>query len=344
MLPLLFSCCFVFSGFLSVNAFAVDVSPDGSNNWFLLPFNNFRTGFTNEPVTGTFDSVSGNYSSEFTSDVEGNTFVLSCGYDSGVFPTLEAGKDYLFYFTFSGWTDNLEFNIPRAYLRPVQNTSANQILLNVTQFFKGYLNNTLTLTAFFECSPTTDFVLSTSSGCYIEVEPNIFVDGRADWVMYVLDVTNKSEKDVDSIITAINNQTGAIQGSIGQASDDIQQSIEDQYSGDPEEEFSVDDVITQHNEKMGVLSFGSDVMLQFLDMFQSANVGTAELTLPGFNITVEDVEYSVWPDYSFNFEQLNEWVPVLMSVIRMMLPAFVWLMVLRYCVNVFEKNFLSNGG
>lgn len=137
----------------------------------------------------------------------------------------------------------------------------------------------------------------------------------------------------NDIIAAIQNQTS-----------DLQQSIEDQYSGDPETEFSVDDVITQHNEKMGVLSFGSDVMLQFLDMFQSANVGAAQLTLPGFNITVENVEYSVWPDYSFNFEQLNEWVPGLMSVIRMMLPAFVWLMVLRYCINVFEKNFLSNGG
>lgn len=147
-----------------------------------------------------------------------------------------------------------------------------------------------------------------------------------------------------AIVQAINNQTSILDGSIGQAADDIQQSIEDQYSGDPETEFSVDDVITQHNEKMGVLSFGSDVMLQFLDMFQSANVGTAQLTLPGFNITVENVEYSVWPDYSFNFEQLNEWVPALMSVIRVMLPAFVWLMVLRYCINVFEKNFLSNGG
>ena len=144
-----------------------------------------------------------------------------------------------------------------------------------------------------------------------------------------------------NIVSAINNQTGALQGSIGQAADDIQQSIDDQYSGDPETEFSVDDVITQHNEKMGVLSFGSDVMLQFLDMFQSANVGTAELTLPGFNITVENVDYSVWPDYSFNFEQLNEWVPGLMSIIRVMLPAFVWLMVLRYCIKVFDDNFLA---
>lgn len=131
------------------------------------------------------------------------------------------------------------------------------------------------------------------------------------------------------------------QAILNQMNQDIQNKLEEQYSGDPETEFSVDDVISQHNEKMGVLSFGSDVMLQFLDMFQSANVGTAELTLPGFNITVENVEYSVWPDYSFNFDQLNDWVPALMSVIRVMLPAFVWLMVLRYCIKVFEDNFLA---
>lgn len=152
---------------------------------------------------------------------------------------------------------------------------------------------------------------------------------------------NTSASDVQKIVNAINNQTDSITGSIDQNTDDIQQSIEDQYEVDPDEDFNVDDIISEHNDKMGVLSFGSDVMLQFLDMFQSANVGTAELTLPGFNITVEDVSYSVWPDYSFNFEQLNEWVPALMSVIRVILPAFVWLMVLRYCIKVFEDNFLA---
>lgn len=178
-----------------------------------------------------------------------------------------------------------------------------------------------------------NLVMTTRVNCQVSTQTSVLAVPK-----------DTSAEGLSAIISAINNQTGTLQGSIGQAADDVQQSIEDQYSGDPETEFSVDDVITQHNEKMGVLSFGSDVMLQFLDMFQSANVGTAQLTLPGFNITVENVEYSVWPDYSFNFEQLNEWVPALMSVIRVMLPAFVWLMVLRYCINVFEKNFLSNGG
>lgn len=204
---------------------------------------------------------------------------------------------------------------------------------------------------FSACAKIPDLDISSFSGFY-------FIDTSGGKVGYevVLEgifilMPKEDNSDTQSVIAAINSQTGTLGGkldgidsSVDQAADDIQQSIEDQYSGDPETEFSVDDVITQHNEKMGVLSFGSDVMLQFLDMFQSANVGTAQLTLPGFNITVENVEYSVWPDYSFNFEQLNEWVPGLMSVIRVMLPAFVWLMVLRYCINVFEKNFLSNGG
>lgn len=150
-----------------------------------------------------------------------------------------------------------------------------------------------------------------------------------------------SASDYARVVQAIQDQTRTLNNFISNQTNDILESIEGQYSGDPTEEFSVNDIVSQHSEKMGVLSFGSDVMLQFLDMFQSANVGTAELTLPGFNITVENVEYSVWPDYSFNFEQLNDWVPSLMSVIRVMLPAFVWLMVLRYCIKVFEDNFLA---
>lgn len=156
---------------------------------------------------------------------------------------------------------------------------------------------------------------------------------------------------VQSIIDAIEEQTDTlgnkldnVEDSVNQAADDITKSIENQYSGDPETKFSIDDVISQHNEKMGVLSFGSDVMVQFLDLFQSANAGTAELTLPGFNITVQNVEYQVWPDYSFNFNQIDEWVPGLMSIVRVILPAFVWLKVLGYCISVFEKNFLSNNG
>lgn len=209
--------------------------------------------------------------------------------------------------------------------------------------------NNPSATGFTACGKLPSLDVSSFNGFYFidtsggTVGSNIVLEG-----IFILVPKDSTQEQLQGVISAINSQTSSLGGkldgidsSVDKAADDVQQSIEDQYSGDPETEFSVDDVITQHNEKMGVLSFGSDVMLQFLDMFQSANVGTAELTLPGFNITVENVEYSVWPDYSFNFEQLNDWVPALMSVIRVMLPAFVWLMVLRYCIKVFEDNFLA---
>lgn len=265
--------------------------------------------------------------------------------DSETFPYFPEEYDYYYYISCSSDSDNLsDFDF-----RPdsvIANYAINQTLYtyNYSDFKVYDLNNRYYNG--FSCSFKIDF-----NG---QVSPNAILlhDSTAGtvgsnvrfWGLLVPIPKESSDEQVQSIISSINNQTTTLDGSIDQAADDVQQSIEDQYSGDPETEFSVDDVITQHNDKMGVLSFGSDVMLQFLDMFQSANVGTAQLTLPGFNITVENVDYSVWPDYSFNFEQLNEWVPGLMSVIRMMLPAFVWLMVLRYCINVFEKNFLSNGG
>lgn len=126
---------------------------------------------------------------------------------------------------------------------------------------------------------------------------------------------------------------------------EIQQSIkeflEEQYKMEPDENFGINDITSEIEDKMGVLSFGSDVMIQFLDMFQNANVSAAKLTLPGFSISVAGQSYKVWNDQTFNFNQLNNWFPGLMSIIRTMLPVFVWLMVLKYCIKVFENNFLS---
>lgn len=177
---------------------------------------------------------------------------------------------------------------------------------------------------------------------------NLFSDSsgtfpkHAHVVMFLYNNVNDDfEENFNSIVNAINDQTSEISSALNDQTDQITGTIEDQYSGSPESSFNTGDIITQHNEKMGVLSFGSDVMLQFLDMFQSANVGAAQLTLPGFNITVQDVNYQVWEDQTFNFSQLEQWVPGLIDVIRIMLPAFVWLMVLRYCIQVFERNFLS---
>lgn len=199
----------------------------------------------------------------------------------------------------------------------------------------GRLNRTITSSRITQISMSTR-----DSDLYYTVPANL------RFKCNVIEVPKNAvtSSDIQSIIGKIDEQTDVISGSIEDAADQIADQIEEQYSGDPASEFDIGDVIDQYNDKMGVLSFGSDVMLQFLELFQSANVGSAELTLPGFDITVQNVEYQVWPDYSFNFNQIDVWVPGLMSIIRVILPTFVWLKVLGYCITVFERNFLSNNG
>ncbi|MBQ7903539.1 MAG: hypothetical protein IJ362_07400 [Oscillospiraceae bacterium] len=122
---------------------------------------------------------------------------------------------------------------------------------------------------------------------------------------------------------------------------DVIDAIKQQYAMEDGEDFGINDVVTQHNDKMGVLSFGSDVMIQFLDLFQNTNPPPAQLTLPAFSMKIQDQTYNVWDDQTFNFSELETWIPDFIYIIRIMLPAFVWLMVLRYCILVFERNFLS---
>lgn len=186
---------------------------------------------------------------------------------------------------------------------------------------------------------------------------NLFFDktysvGNEVRVCYIVYAVPKyagtTSADVQAILTAIENlrmsnwfDSANEQTILNGMNQDIQNKIEEQYDMSASEDFGIGSIENKYNEKMGVLSFGSDVMLQFLDMFQTANVGSARLTLPGFTIKVQNQNYKVWDDITFNFEQIGVWFPDLISIIRVILPAFVWLMVLRYCINVFEKNFLS---
>lgn len=343
LLPLLFSFCCVFSGFLSVDASAYttyDVFPVDVPLRFEFWSGDTLFSYYFEPNDDNLYSLSNVQLNDVNSiylNIRGSDF-FSLPIDVSIF-------DYYFISSFYGEASDISNFTFYPNDIAVQYYDHNGLAYSYNKSdFLVYHTDTV-LYKGFSTSCKIDFINNSVVGDIVYGGNGSLPAKLKYEAMFLALPKGLSSGDINAaIIAAINNQTNVLDNSIGQAADDIQQSIEDQYSGDPETEFSVDDVITQHNEKMGVLSFGSDVMLQFLDMFQSANVGTAELTLPGFNITVENVEYSVWPDYSFNFEQLNEWVPALMSVIRVMLPAFVWLMVLRYCINVFEKNFLSNGG
>lgn len=136
------------------------------------------------------------------------------------------------------------------------------------------------------------------------------------------------------VIQAIQDQTS-----------DLQQSIEDQYSGDPDQSFNIDDIVTQHNEKMGVLSFSSDVMMDLLGLLSPDQNLSSELVFPSMSLKIANQRQTVqlWPEYRFDLEELAGHWPFLINLMRSITTSSVWLLVLRYCYNVFDKYFLAGG-
>lgn len=151
----------------------------------------------------------------------------------------------------------------------------------------------------------------------------------------VFQVPKSDGADVSQIIAAIQEQTS-----------DFQQSINDQYGGDPGSSFPVDDIITQHNEKMGVLSFSSDALMQVLSLLSPDQNLSSELIFPSMSLTIAGQRNKVqlWPEYRFDLNTLKQHWPDFVGLMQSLTTALVWIFVLRYCYRVFEKYFLAGGG
>lgn len=291
----------------------------------------------------------------------GKRFKVYFDPDGWTIPYFE-NYDYYLNVTLTNMTSQIKINDIAVIRKSSAGTEVNMSISDKIFGVSTYGNN---MGYYVTCKLNALDVNSTIASLNL-VFDNTYSVGNEVRICYIVYAVPKSagatSSDISALIQAINNQTTTLNGSIGnvnssvqsgtsqitgsveQGASDIQNKIEEQYDMSANEDFGIGSIENKYNEKMGVLSFGSDVMLQFLDMFQTANVGTARLTLPGFTIKVQNQNYKVWDDITFNFEQIGEWFPDLISIIRVILPAFVWLMVLRYCINVFEKNFLSSGG
>lgn len=115
--------------------------------------------------------------------------------------------------------------------------------------------------------------------------------------------------------------------------------IENQYSASDDENFGVEDIVDQVNEKAGVLSFGTDTLVNFLDLFDAANATNTKLTFPGFSMKIQGVDYQVWPDYHYDLSELENQFGALIEVVRWSCVMVVWLAVLNYLVKAYDTIF-----
>lgn len=240
-----------------VNAFAAEVSPDAQNEWFLLPFNSMTVGSGYQDFT--FDDVGGTYNGTYNGSISSSSAGFCVNDIGAVMPLLAVDHNYYIFHTFSYQTSSY-VGLNRIVVRSDITTSSNSFSLVPVYYSSSYVNDTVTGVGIHSYSPTSDRMLSTSSYIYYEFNESIIVNGRVSFSWYIVDVTDSTQEQIDSLISAINNQTDVISGKI----DDTNNFIDKGNSGTGG---IVSDFQDKDNELNEVVSEYQAVEQQFFDDF-----------------------------------------------------------------------------
>ncbi len=150
-------------------------------------------------------------------------------------------------------------------------------------------------------------------------------------------VPSGSDNGINDVVNAINDQTMSLGGKL----EGIEQSIEDQYQMENEEDFGFSDIQQQYEEKMGVLTFGTETTLQMLDLFSPSNAGDAYIRVPGWSMEIQGETYQIWDEYIFYFDSIEENFPFLVTTMRTFTVAMFYVAIVGYITKVYERNFLA---
>lgn len=91
------------------------------------------------------------------------------------------------------------------------------------------------------------------------------------------------------------------------------------------------------NEKLGVLTFGEQVLTDFLNLFEPND--NTSLVFPGFTIKVANQDYKVWDDITYDLKEVENNFSFLISTVRTILVVLVYLALLKYATDSFERIF-----
>lgn len=141
--------------------------------------------------------------------------------------------------------------------------------------------------------------------------------------------------DADSIIAAIQNQTGQLDQSITDAGQGVQDKIESQYDTSQGSEVgsAAQGFADQAAESLGVVSY-VDTLFSGLSGLVSA--GSTTLTFPALAFAVEGTEYQFWEEYTFDLAQLDGWFAGLMAAVRLATSTVVVGAVIHYLQSVYK--------
>lgn len=118
---------------------------------------------------------------------------------------------------------------------------------------------------------------------------------------------------------------------------DVIDTINGQWEMNDDENLGVDSIVPEVENKLGVLGFASDTLIQFVDLFNPSNANGTTLTFPAFTINVDGQSYQVWNDITYDLNTLYQHFSFLIDTVRTILTLFVWIAVFNYLVKEYER-------
>lgn len=359
MLPLLFSFCFVFSGFLNVNAYAVE--------------NFYTTILPNEitPLNLFFDDASSYADSNgwqadvanmyrFSNPAKTTTsmnFLLGA---TNAFNVIDESFDYYVTLFFTSLGESNSFQPTTFRVTELNGSSGSNVNLSFVTIEPVFIRENGSIYSGYVCTgklPNSwdgslrSVYVSGSSGsvganlsAYISIT-QVPKDSSADFANIYGAIKEQTNRLV-GIISSTSNQLG---NKIDSASQDIQQAVEENTEEVKNKIDSIFDFappfpadqVEQNVINSASMLPGFDSEMAIAGVFEtllSSPVYPASMTFPGFTINVQGVSYKVWDDISFDLSSLeeNSLFHSFMETVRLVFRMIIYAYVIMYAKNTFE--------
>ncbi len=155
-----------------------------------------------------------------------------------------------------------------------------------------------------------------------------------------LNTINKNiSSSTSSITSSVTQQGQVISGAIEDAQQAIQDKIDSQYEMSDSEDFGIDGLQQTVEDKMGVLAFASNTTSDLLNLFKGNSTRASydtTITFPSFQLKIQGETYKIWDEYVYDFSDLEEQVPMVVTAIRTFTVLTVWSTLLSYLMRVYR--------
>lgn len=119
----------------------------------------------------------------------------------------------------------------------------------------------------------------------------------------------------------------------------IEDTINSQFEIDDSSQLDISGTVQQVDDIFATLNVAPTIAERFASLFSSDERARMEpvITLPGFNINIQGINYTVWESQSFNFNQLDDWFPDTMPVIKNALSTIYVICFLNFILGYVDR-------